>query len=189
MRLSPRTPYVLLYSLAFAGLLTFVACRAVSRGVGVAGGASLGSLGGPGGAAGGAVVGLVAGDKIADALGVPQEKTTAQFEKERVIYRDKLVAYEVERPVWSTWAKRLVWGLLALFVLSRREHLFGLFGDLWGAAKKLAPLQAVQAVAARTLAAAVSGRATPLARRVSARVRAPRTKPVGQPSVSPHTGG
>lgn len=105
------------YVLALCVAACILACRTMSQGTGIAGGAALGSLVGPGGAAIGGVAGYYGGDAVADTMGADPQVTLSQA-------REILRSPDVQLPVpwylnWKVWlagylAFRFRRGLMAI---------------------------------------------------------------------------
>lgn len=123
--------------LVLFALVSFIACRGMSRAGGAAVGGVLGSTVGPMGTAAGAAAGALAGDPLADALGADQEYTAKEYRKlledahktiaELQARKPIEVPVEVPRPFIPPW----VWWSVGGFLAFRFRHgLAALFASL-----------------------------------------------------------
>lgn len=121
--------------LVLIALVSFIACRGLSRAGGAAVGGVLGSTAGPLGTAAGAAAGALAGDPLADALGADQEYTAKEYRKLledahktiAELQARKPIEVPVDRPFIPSW---VWWSVAGFFAFRFRHGLAALFASL-----------------------------------------------------------
>ncbi len=121
--------------LVLIALVSFIACRGLSRAGGAAVGGVLGSTAGPLGTAAGAAAGSLAGDPLADALGADQEYTAKEYRKLledahktiAELQARKPIEVPVDRPFIPSW---VWWSVAGFFAFRFRHGLAALFASL-----------------------------------------------------------
>lgn len=121
--------------LVLISLVSFIACRGLSRAGGAAVGGVLGSTAGPLGTAAGAAAGSLAGDPLADALGADQEYTAKEYRKLledahktiAELQARKPIEVPIDRPFIPSW---VWWSVAGFFAFRFRHGLAALFASL-----------------------------------------------------------
>lgn len=121
--------------LVLIALVSFIACRGLSRAGGAAVGGVLGSTAGPLGTAAGAAAGSLAGDPLADALGADQEYTAKEYRKLlddahktiAELQARKPIEVPIDRPFIPSW---VWWSVAGFFAFRFRHGLAALFASL-----------------------------------------------------------
>lgn len=131
--------------LVLISLVSFIACRGLSRAGCAAVGGVLGSTAGPLGTAAGAAAGSLAGDPLADALGADQEYTAKEYRKLledahktiAELQARKPIEVPVDRPFIPSW---VWWSVAGFFAFRFRHGLAALFASLTTGGLKAAML-------------------------------------------------